>query len=329
MRSYRSLLTLLILTSSLSCSEKEAAQPASHHRVNADSGAPSGTDAINGGAINGGAMNGGAMNGGTMNGAGGTAHGGLDADTPRTLDGSFGPENDGGSAVPSSADGGYSGGLMRLSAYEPAAGQPGSTAVAKDDPRIVAWATGYVAPVAFGTDADSQWRDPHNALGPAEGNTNDVTALGNGGVMVLTFDSPIKDGSGFDFAVFENGFSDDFIELAFVEVSSDGQHFVRFDSAYLGEDPVPQYGTQSPELISGLAGKYRVGFGTPFDLATLKGKTAVRQGEVDLQHITQVRIVDIIGDGSELDSFGHPIYDPTPTVGSAGFDLDAIGVLHN
>jgi hypothetical protein len=29
-----------------------------------------------------------------------------------------------------------------------------------------------------------------------------------------------------------------------------------------------------------------------------------------------------------LDSFGRPIFDPYPTVGSAGFDLDGIAVMN-
>lgn len=213
-------------------------------------------------------------------------------------------------------------------AYEPAAGQPGSSAIAGDDPRIVAWATGYVTPFELGSDVDEGYGDPEQALGPALGNPLEVTSLGNGGNLVLTFAKPLRDGPGADFAIFENGFSDDFLELAFVEVSSDGEHFVRFDCAYLGSEPVSQYGTQSSELIGGLAGKYRVGFGTPFDLAQLRGKTAVQDGDVDLATITHVKIVDIIGDGSEQDSFGHPIYDPTPTVGSGGFDVDGVGVLN-
>jgi len=35
-----------------------------------------------------------------------------------------------------------------------------------------------------------------------------------------------------------------------------------------------------------------------------------------------------VGDGSCTDSFGNVIYDPHPTEGSAGFDLDAVGVLN-
>jgi hypothetical protein len=71
-----------------------------------------------------------------------------------------------------------------------------------------------------------------------------------------------------------------------------------------------------------------VGFGTPFDLALLADTSAVHTEEVNLGAITHVRVVDIIGDGSQLDSFDNPIYDPTPTVGSGGFDLDGIGVIN-
>ena len=36
--------------------------------------------------------------------------------------------------------------------------------------------------------------------------------VGDGGSAILTFDTPIANGPGFDFAVFENGFSDTFLE---------------------------------------------------------------------------------------------------------------------
>ena len=65
-----------------------------------------------------------------------------------------------------------------------------------------------------------------------------------------------------------------------------------------------------------------------FDLAELAGKPDVVDGTVDLSAITHVKIIDVIGDGSQLDSLGDPIYDPYPTTGSAGFDLDAIGVIN-
>jgi hypothetical protein len=146
--------------------------------------------------------------------------------------------------------------------------------------------------------------------------------------VTLGFDTPITDDAGFDFAVFENGITDDYLELAFVEVSTDGETFVRFDSIYLAEAPVEPYGLLDTETFEGLAGKYRMGFGHPFDLNTLKNKPQVLNGTVDLRDIRYIRVVDIIGDGTMTDSFGHPIYDPFPTENSAGFDLDAIGVIH-
>ena len=57
-----------------------------------------------------------------------------------------------------------------------------------------------------------------------------IVSLGDAGVAVLTFSTPIRNGQGPDFAVFENAFSNTFLELALVEVSSDGQNFVRFDA---------------------------------------------------------------------------------------------------
>ncbi|MFN6048554.1 MAG: T9SS C-terminal target domain-containing protein, partial [Bacteroidota bacterium] len=56
------------------------------------------------------------------------------------------------------------------------------------------------------------------AEGPAA--SNGVVSLGDGGIATLTFDPPITNGDGFDFAVFENTFLDTFLELAFVEVST-------------------------------------------------------------------------------------------------------------
>jgi len=51
-------------------------------------------------------------------------------------------------------------------------------------------------------------------------------------------------------------------------------------------------------------------------------------GLLDTDNVGWVRIVDIVGDGSYFDTSGDIIYDPYPTTGSAGFDLDAIGVLN-
>lgn len=204
----------------------------------------------------------------------------------------------------------------------------GTDAVPAADPRVVGWATGVVEAVAWGTDLLPEWQVPERALGPVTGDPADVVSLGNGGVLAVTFEPPIADGPGADFAVFENGVTDTFLELAWVEVSSDGVTFARFPARYDGDQPVSAYGGHDRALIHGFAGRYRVGFGTPFDLADLAAAPAVVGGAVDLAAVRLVRLVDVVGDGSRLDDAGHPIYDPTPTIESAGFDLDAVAVLH-
>ncbi len=209
--------------------------------------------------------------------------------------------------------------------FAPSADIVGTTAIPMDDPAFVTWAF-EVAEYLPGSDVDETWRVPENALGQAQGTSFDIVALGRGGSITLVFDPPIQNGSGWDFAVFENSFRDTFLELAYVEVSSDGQTFIRFDNISLTSDPVPGFGSTDPTDIDGLAGKYRQGFGTPFDLADLEDKTEVIDGLVDLNAVSHVRIADIVGDGTFQDSSAEIIYDPYPTFGSAGFDLDAIGV---
>ncbi len=208
-----------------------------------------------------------------------------------------------------------------------AVGTPDCPAISRDDPRIVAWASAVVS-YEPGENLSPQWKDTSKALGPAEGKTTEVVSLGEGGRITVAFEEPLSDGTGPDLVVFENSFSDTFLELAFVEVSSDGKHFVRFDTTYLGTAPIGEYGTLDPTLIDGFAGKYRAGWGTPFDLATLAGKAAITDDTLDLTAVTHVRLVDVKGDGSMSDSNGYPVFDPYPTHESAGFDLDAIGVLH-
>lgn len=209
--------------------------------------------------------------------------------------------------------------------YSPAAGQEGSTAIHMDDPAFVSWASGYEN-YEIGTDIDAVWQTPEYALGKATGTSYDIVSLGRGGSITMTFDPPIENGDGWDFAVFENSFNDYNLELAFIEVSSDGFNFVRFENISLTPDPVSGYGSLDTTLISGFAGKFRQGYGTPFDLSDVSEKTEVLSGFVDISRITHVRIVDIIGDGSSYDSESNIIYDPYPTVSSAGFDLDAVGV---
>jgi hypothetical protein len=204
-----------------------------------------------------------------------------------------------------------------------AVGSATTDAISRDSTALVAWANGNLTP-NYGTGVDVIWKTPALAYGPATGNAFDIVSLGNGGQIVMYFPRPISDGDGADFAVFENAFSPGFLELAFVEVSSDGVHFYRFPNRSEGTTTVgPFANTMDPTNLSGLAGKYIKGYGTPFDLASLAATPLL-----DRQNVRFVRLVDIIGDGTQRDTTNQPIYDPTPTTGSGGFDLEAIGVIH-
>jgi hypothetical protein len=213
--------------------------------------------------------------------------------------------------------------------YPGRSGTAGNPAVAAASPSIRGWATGYSEYVA-GTNVNAGFQTPQNAAGsPSTG----LVVLGDNGTITLTFGQTITNGAGADLAVFENGFGlsgqeTDFLELGYVEVSSNGQDFVRFDSASRQATPVGGFQGQPAKLLGGLAGRDLANWGTPFDLEVLKMKAEVRNGTVDLDAITHVRIVDIVGDGSALDSFGRPIYEAFPTTGSAGFDLTAVAVLN-
>jgi len=212
--------------------------------------------------------------------------------------------------------------------YAPAADEEGTTAVYKDDPAFGSWASWYENYLP-GDAVDMGWQTPLKALGMATGSIYDICSLGRGGSITLTFDSSIPNRDGWDFAVFENAVTDTFLELAYVEVSSDNTNFVRFDCYSLTPLLVNAYGSVDPTNIDGFGGKYKIGYGTPFDLEALSGKTEVTGGDVDINSITHIRIVDVIGDGNEYDDAdpAHPIFDPFPTTGSAGFDLDAVGVI--
>jgi hypothetical protein len=212
-------------------------------------------------------------------------------------------------------------------------GTEGCTAIAADNSAILGWATACTivrgsqnltnpeAPaVTYGAEND--------AVGAATNNTMDVVSLGDGGSATLTFERPIANGEGPDFAVFENSFDDYFLELAFVEVSSDGERFVRFPATSLTQTARQLAGNVDATYINNLAGKYRVGYGTPFDLAELADSTGL-----DINNITHVRIVDVVGSidpqYATYDAFGYMVNDPFPTISySAGFDLDGVAVLH-
>ncbi len=225
-----------------------------------------------------------------------------------------------------------------MAQYAPQAGVAGSMAIDKNSPAIKAWATGCVVtrgamdianPAAgvasAGTDAA--------ATGAVD---NSIVSLGDSGVAVLTFASPIRNEAGADFAIFENGFADPqnpelaFLELAFVEVSSDGVNYFRFPAACEADTTVQIGNTDysNARQFNNLAGKYKSNFGTPFDLEELKNT----QG-LDVNNVTHIRLVDAIGTMSDVhaqrDKDGRKINDPYPTpFASSGFDLDAVGVMH-
>lgn len=200
--------------------------------------------------------------------------------------------------------------------YPPAAGVAGSTAILRTDPRFSAWAN-RVSSYQVGPNCLPQWQDTTKALGPASTDALHVTCLGDGGTITLAFPGFIKNGPGADFAIFENAITDGFLECAFVEVSRDGVNFTRFPNHSLTPSPVVSFGLIDPTNIQGLGCKYRQPYGEPYDLA-----------EVGLDEVAYVRLVDVVGDGTALDSSGHVIYDSYPNVQSSGFDLDAVGVLN-
>jgi hypothetical protein len=259
------------------------------------------------------------------------------------------------------------------------AGPQASNAVL--NPIFRGWATGVAeyAPADQVWSGMGVWNDPAKALGPVTGQNFDIVSLGElddkelaeglpPGHITLVFDDPcaakdpaaIRNGRGYDFAVFENAFlaqittdkgsaqGQMLVELAQVEVSTNGRDFARFPSVSLASGAVGAYGTIEISNVHNLAGKHpNAGgtcTGTPFDLAELAGHPLVVSGAVDLNDIRYVRLVDVPGSGDFYDdatacvapgtwpkwthySANHPIYDMWPSWGSGGFDLEAIGVL--
>ena len=98
--------------------------------------------------------------------------------------------------------------------YAPAAGKTGSTAVIGSDPAFIGWATKVVS-YNPGENVDDEWTDTSKCLGaPDEDGVYGIASLGDGGTITVSFAEPIANGDGWDFAVYENSFSDGFLELA-------------------------------------------------------------------------------------------------------------------
>lgn len=227
--------------------------------------------------------------------------------------------------------------------FAPASCFPGTTAMHADSSAFVAWATGCTVErglmrinkpnlgyASFGEEA---------LVAGVPGGTYDVVSLGDGGSATVTFASPICNGEGPDFAIFENGLHPDtdstmtmyFLEIAYVEVSSDGENFFRFPAvtAVQYETQVGGFDAMNPAQIHNFAGKYEAFYGTPFDLDEIESNPLL-----DKNKVTHVRIIDVIGnidpEYATYDSEGHPVNDPWPTgFNTSGFDLDAVGVIHD
>ncbi|HEY0976019.1 MAG TPA: T9SS type A sorting domain-containing protein [Flavobacteriales bacterium] len=218
--------------------------------------------------------------------------------------------------------------------FAPPAGQPGTTALHADSSAFLAWAVACSTergPMDLSDPAagNATYGEASDATGPPDGSA--VISLGDGGRATLTFAQAITNGPGWDFAVFENGLNDTFLELAFVEVSSDGSAFFRFPatSNTQTEVQINAFGTIDATQVDNLAGKYRALYGTPFDLGQL-----IDTPGLDVQAITHVRIVDVVGCIQESyathDHQGRKVNDPWSTAfASSGFDLDAVGVIHH
>tara|TARA_B100000809_G_C15115282_1_gene522179 strand:- start:883 stop:1863 length:981 start_codon:yes stop_codon:yes gene_type:complete len=218
--------------------------------------------------------------------------------------------------------------------YAPHAGQTGTTAIHKDSTAIVFWATTSTVTRGLQNASNVSLGNANvGTSGSATGKSglNGIVSLGDGGSATLTFNAPIINGAGADFAVFENSFNNTFLELAFVEVSSDGTTFFRFDAISLTDASIQLDNNAVIDAtnIYNLAGKYRSQYGTPFDLDELAGTPGL-----NVNNITHIKIIDVVGSINPLyatfDSQNNPINDPWPTAfGSSGFDLDAVGVINS
>ncbi len=216
--------------------------------------------------------------------------------------------------------------------FSPGVGHVGTTAMHKDSSSFVAWVSNCTVKRGYQQINDSTLGkasvgDSLEATGKADGRT---VSLGDGGEALIVLNQSIFDGHGVDFAVFENGYSASFLELAFVEVSSNGFDFFRFPSTSETQvsSQLGSFGAIDPTKINNLAGKYQVNYGTPFDISDLPDTSLLNK-----YAISHIRIKDVVGNVMEpfssKDQYGTVINDPWPTpFASSGFDLDAVGLIH-
>lgn len=240
--------------------------------------------------------------------------------------------------------------LLSLSATAASAGiysgpsqtsHPIDAAIPSNSPLFTEWANQIDATRTYFAPRGATTISPtgFNSLGDLD--ATQIAAGDKVGYLTVTFPTGVKNGAGADFAIFENGFAFGspnglFAELAYVEVSSNGVDFARFPSISTNVAPVTGSGAFAGFDMSNvynLAGKHAGGFGTPFNLDDLLADPLVVGGSVNLASIQYVKLVDIPGNGSYLDSLGNPIRDNWLTTGSGGFDFrlpvgQGVGVIN-
>ena len=196
---------------------------------------------------------------------------------------------------------------------DPEAATPGVTAPASVQE---AYASEVVSFEPGGGSGFGQDALPDIVLGPPKGGGTaagslDVLSLGAGGEVVIGFgDRVIVDGEGPDLVVFENAFfaggnlNAPYIELGEVAVSMDGKEWTAFPCSPDGD-------------ASGCAGQRPV---LPFDAEAVLPPDPAKTGgdpfdlaEIGVKEARLVRIRDLT------------VAEVPP---SAGFDLDAIAILH-
>lgn len=208
---------------------------------------------------------------------------------------------------------------------------------------VITWAPGTAAHA-----------NGNNALGPPSGGglflgSTHAASLGVQGWTVLQLDEAAFDGAGTDLIVCENAFfvsgapGTAFVEAVFVEVSTDGNTFVRFPAEYGGPAvQSPPFAGVRPEWYFGFAGVLPVsadpakgvdplhlvhGGGDAFDLGDLADDPAVVAGDVDLYDIRYVRLVDVRS-GVDTDDLGTEVFDAGLDA-SASADIDALVVVNS
>ncbi len=206
----------------------------------------------------------------------------------------------------------------------------------RTDGALVAWATQVIA----STRGPQDYQFPELGLA-AFGSESDILgefgtpfSLGDGGMVTVAFDVEIRNGAGDDFVVFENGFAWNgvYMELGFVEVSSNGVDFARLPAFCRQDSVVGPWDTSDPDLFYNLAGNFVGGTGIDLEDLITAGDPLVSGGTVDVNHILFVRVVDVIGDlagNATQDHLGRPVADPYPTSGEAsGMDITGIAVIN-